>query len=96
MGKTPTKAKPRRYTAVKHTECSKKRTLLKERIRALEARLEECESATTLSILQVDILHDVLKSVVETMGLESVLDPFGAGLTPAELEPVTNKKTPPV
>lgn len=86
MATKPTKTnKGRRYSAPKHTECSKKRSVLKDRIRALEAELAEVTEAQHQSNLQVNILRDVIATIAETMGLETVLDPFGFGLSQKDL-----------
>ncbi len=92
--KPPTKPKRRRSASRSHAECSSKRTLLKQRIRDLKTELDECIQEARLARLQVDILHDVVATIVGTMGLEGVLDPFGAGLTPAKEEGKSNDNPP--
>ncbi len=82
----PTKPKARRNATATHAQCSTKRGVLKERIRALDTTVNELEGKLHLNELRVDILNDVLKTIVETMGLEGVLDPFGAGLSPTKDE----------
>ncbi len=93
--KTPTKPSRRRNAAGPHLVCSKKRSALKERIRTLDKLVDELEASIRLQELRVDILNDVLRTVVETMGLELVLDPFGSGLTHDEgLEGKSTNKPP--
>lgn len=91
MAKTPTKPAGkaggrRRNAARQHAECSAKRTILKQRIRNLTTQLDSLQGELLLVKMHTDILHSTLATVVETMGLEGVLDPFGEGLTPEALE----------
>ncbi len=79
--KTPTKkTSPRRYAGGSHAKCAEKRTALKERIRLLTTDVDMITTKYELLELQLDIYRDVLQTVIETMGLEIVLDPFGSGL----------------
>ncbi len=75
--KKPTKQR-RRYASRKHDKCSAKRTLLKERIRDLEARLTAVESEYSLSNIRFDQISEVMAILVEKMGIKALLDPFGA------------------
>ncbi len=77
LAKTPTKPRQRNASR-KHDECSRKRTLLKERIRALEGRLAEVESEYSLSNIRHDQISEVLAILVEKAGIKALLDPFGA------------------
>ncbi len=97
--KTPAKgkgqSKPRRSAAVHHAECSKKRSILKERIRALSLLVDELETENRLTRMHVDVLHGTLTTVVESLGLGVVLDPFGADLrTPTPDKGNPNKDAP--
>ncbi len=92
---TPTKPKVSGRKRPGHEQCSKKRTVLKERIRDLNTLVDDLESKYRLQELRVDILNDVLKTVIETMGLEQILDPFGAGLTREKDEGKQLKDPPP-
>ncbi len=84
----------RRSAASSHAECSKKRSILKERLAATNIQVEALETEKDLLILRMDILHDIIATVVETMGLEVVLDPFGHGL-PTELPAEGKDNKPP-
>ncbi len=92
--KTPTKPSRASRPANTHLQCSAKRTLLKDRIRKLDTEQLVLADAVALQALRVDILQDVLKSVVETMGLEMILDPFGSGLNHEEDEGKTSNSPP--
>ncbi len=82
--KTPTKTPRRRSASRVHAACSEKRTLLKQRIVKVSNQVMELTDELSLTQLRLDILGDVLKSVIEALDLSAVLDPFGASLSPAE------------
>ncbi len=74
---TPPDQKRRRNASVAHAKCADKRTLLKERIRKLEQQTDDLSSEILLADVRWQALHDALSKVVEVMGLEIILDPFG-------------------
>ncbi len=61
-----------------HAGCSKKRTILKDRIRQLEQRVDELVDAVEMKGLAIRILKDDLDVIVEAGGWKHLLDPFGS------------------
>ncbi len=78
--KTP--QKPRKPRSSVHQGCSKKRSLLKERIRTLEERVDELTGKIQSVELISSIYKDDLQLVIEAVGLRHLFDPFGADLDP--------------
>ncbi len=75
--KTPSKtSKPRKRTATHHA-CSKKRTLLKERIRLSEQRIDDLDEQVHQLEMVIRILNDEVRLLVRETGSN---DPFGKAL----------------